>query len=180
METNKNGLEGFETERLIGREWRESDVEAAFAMYGDPEVMRGLAREPEPNLEAQRENLLAVIARYRERPKGTGFWALERKDDGRIVGASVVKELPNDEDKIEVGWHVAREFWGNGYATEGAQEAISIAFCHLPIERIHALVMPWNERSLRITEKLGFTRGELTNQYYDADLIVHRLERPRE
>lgn len=177
MKTNANGVESFETERLIGREWRVEDVEAAFAMYGDPEVMRGLAREPEPDLDTQRENLLAAIERYRVRPKGMGFWALERKTDGRIVGTAVVKELPNDEEKVEVGWHLAREFWGNGYATEAAREAIATAFRHLPIERIYALVMPWNERSLRITERLGFTRGEATNRYYDAELIVHWLER---
>ena|SRR5687767_5839650 len=178
METNENGLEGFETERLVGREWREDDGEAAFAIYGDPEVMLGLAREPEPDLETQRENLLAAIARYRERPKGTGFWALERKEDGRVVGASVVKELPDDEGKFEVGWHVAREFWGNGYASEGAREAISIAFHHLPIERIHALVLPWNERSLKVCERLGFTRGELTQRYYDSGLIEHWMSNP--
>lgn len=178
METNVVWLESFETERLIGREWRVEDVEAAFAMYGDPEVMLGLAREPEPDLETQRENLLAAIERYRVRPKGMGFWALERKEDGRVVGTAVVKELPNDEEKVEVGWHLARAFWGNGYATESARAAIDVAFRHLPIEKIYALVMPWNKRSLRITEKLGFTRGEPTTRYYEAELIVHWLDRP--
>lgn len=180
METNENGLESFETERLIGREWTESDVEAAFAIYGDPEVMRGLSGVPEPNIESQRENLLAAVERYRERPKGMGFWALERKSDSRIVGGAIVKAIPEDEEKIEVGWQLGREFWGQGYATESARKAIEIGFRHLNIDRIYALVRPWNERSLRVTERLGFIRGEITHRYYELELIEHWLDRPCE
>lgn len=177
MRTNAAGLAPFETERLLGREWLESDVEAAFALYGDPEVMRGLAAPPTADLESQREWLAKAVAAYRERPFGTGFWALERKEDGRIVGAAVVKPIPGDEERIEVGWQLAREFWGHGYAAEGAREAIRIAFRALPLEVIYALVLPWNERSLKVAARLGFVRGETTTAYYNAELVVHTLSR---
>lgn len=177
--TNADGLPTFETERCLCREWRETDVEDAFAMYGDPEVMKGLSGQPEPNIESQLHFLRKAIQAYRERPRGTGFWALERKTDGRIVGAVIVKPIPNGEGQIEVGWHVARECWGQGYAVEAAREAIRIAFRELGIEEILALVKPWNAQSLRVTEKLGFERGESTTQFYDFELIVHRLSRSR-
>ncbi len=177
MRTNGAGQAPFETERLIGREWNEADVPAAFAIYGDAEIMKGLGRGPEADLESQRENLLKAVAAYRERPYGTGYWALVQKSDGQIVGASIVKPIPGDEAKVEIGWHLAREFWGRGYATEGAREAIRIAFRHLPVDRLYALAFPWNVRSLAVMGRLGFRRGELTRAYYDAELVLHTLER---
>jgi RimJ/RimL family protein N-acetyltransferase len=175
MRTNASGLAPFETDRLIGREWSASDAQAAFAIYGDAEVMRGLCAPPEASLESQAASLERAVEKYREMAYGTGFWALERKIDKRIVGAAIVKPIPKDEEKVEVGWQLAREYWGQGYASEGAGEAVRIAFRNLPIDRIFALVLPWNERSLRVARRLGFRRGELTAAYYSAELIVHTL-----
>ena len=121
MPTNAAGPVLWETERLIAREWSEADAEAAFEMYGDIEVMRGLSGIVEADLESQGANLRKAIAAYRERPRGTGYWALVRKEDGRIVGASLVKPIPGDEEKIEIGWHLAKAHWGKGYATEAAR-----------------------------------------------------------
>lgn len=177
LEKNGGSLPRFETERLIGREWTEADVEAAFAIYGDPEIQAGLAGTPEPSLESQRANLLKAIEAYRARPKGTGFWALERKSDGAVVGATVVKPLPNGDGKVEIGWQTARAHWGQGFATEGARAGLSLAFERLPIDRMYCLVKEWNTRSQRVAEKLGFRRVGPTTEYYDMELILFDLER---
>jgi len=179
MHTQPKGPIRFETERLIGREWTEADVPAAFAMYSDPEVQAGLSGITEPTIESQRENLRKVIEAYRNRPIGTGYWALERKLDGIVVGATIVKPIPGDEEKVEVGWHMARAYWGKGYATEAAQEAIRIGFQYLPVKRLFCLVRPWNVRSLRVAEKLGFERIGLTTAYYNNECVLLELTRSR-
>ena len=178
MPTNAAGPVLWETERLIAREWSEADAEAAFEMYGDIEVMRGLSGIVEADLESQGANLRKAIAAYRERPRGTGYWALVRKEDGRIVGASLVKPIPGDEEKIEIGWHLAKAHWGKGYATEAAREAIRVAFEHLPIDRLYCIVRPWNERSLRVAERLAFVRLPGLRRYYDTDVVLLELLRP--
>src|SRR5690242_5630310 len=114
----------FQTERLIVRDWTMDDVESAFAIYGDPEVMEFISPTgPEPSLEAQREKLASMLKKYEEMVGGYGFWALEEKDSGRIVGSIMVKPLPG-HDEIEVGWHLGRFAWGKGFATEAARAAI--------------------------------------------------------
>src|SRR6185436_8096812 len=105
----------FETERLIARKWdADWDAEAAFRMYGDPEVMRYLGRDPQvavdiADVRARLEKSLAV---YAERNNGTGAWALEEKDGGAVIGAVLVKHLPDADNiptqDLEVGWHLQR------------------------------------------------------------------------
>src|SRR5438034_841932 len=111
----------FETERLWVRPWRVEDAEEAFEIYGDPEVCTFISRAgPEPSLEAQRESLARIFARYEEQDGGYGSWAIVEKASGRIVGAVILKPLPGHPE-IEVGWHLARRAWGNGYATEAGR-----------------------------------------------------------
>jgi RimJ/RimL family protein N-acetyltransferase len=178
--TNANGLIEWETERLRAREWTLDDVEAAFAMYGDMDVQRGLSGEVVPHLEAQREWLSAAIERSRSRPYGSGYWALERKTDRAVVGASLVKPIPEDEEKIEIGWHLAKRHWGQGYAIEAAHGAAKVAFQHLPIDRLYCVVYPWNERSINVARKLGFVQIPGIHVIYDREVFLFELPRSAE
>src|ERR1051325_10810092 len=118
------------------------DVEAAFAIYGDAEVMEFISKTgPEPDLESQRVRLAAMIQRYDDLGSGFWVWAIQEKATGRIVGTTMVKPLPG-HDHIEVGWHLGRFAWGNGYATEAGQAAIDYAFAKLGLEYIVAVVDP--------------------------------------
>src|SRR5436190_18060817 len=107
----------FETERLIARHWEpERDAEDALAIYGDPEVMRFLGRTPQviADLDEMRARLEKLMEVYATHP-GTGSWALEEKATGRVVGAVLVKLLPdgdgNPTQDTEVGWHLGRAAW---------------------------------------------------------------------
>jgi RimJ/RimL family protein N-acetyltransferase len=167
----------FETDRLRARPWTtsESDVADAFAMYSDPEVSRFIRDAPEESLESQRALLERVIQRYRELGGGYGFWAVEEKASGRIVGASMVKPVPGHEH-IEVGWHLARPAWGKGYATEAARGAIAYGFEKLGLERIVAVVHPDNARSLAVARRLGMAHTGRIHAY-DQELELFVLER---
>jgi RimJ/RimL family protein N-acetyltransferase len=93
------------TTRLQLREWRIEDVEAAFEMYGDPEVARFLGKGvPTPNLESQRVWLAERIDHYRNRGRaGLGVWAMAERDTRKVVGTMLLKPIPPTEHEIEIG-----------------------------------------------------------------------------
>ena len=107
------------TERLLLRRWQDSDLAPFAELNADPEVMRHL-REP-----MTREESDAFAARIEEHLEtdGYGLWAVEVRETGAFVGftglARQTFEAPFNPS-VEVGWRLAREAWGHGYATEAA------------------------------------------------------------
>ncbi len=173
----------FETDRLRIRNWdTDTDVEAAFAMYGDPDVMKYLGAAPVvvPSVEE-------MGIRLRKRPKleedGTGFFAIERKEDGHVVGSFIVKWLPDHEGHptgdLEIGWHLAKSFWGNGYATEAAQAGIVYVIGTIPVDFIHAIAFKENVRSVAVMARLGMAYVGETSKYYGVTASLYRLEKHR-
>ncbi len=166
----------FETPRLIVRPWTLDDAEAAFEIYGDPRVMEPLHSKPTKSLEEQREWLAALIARNAERPHGLGGWAIERKSDGRVLGTCLLKPLP-DDTRVEVGWHLGRAYWGNGYATESGAGALALGFEKRGLDEIFAIVDPENAPSQRVCARLGMSVLEVTDRYHGMSLLLYRLTR---
>src|SRR4051812_5004468 len=102
-----------ETERLVLRNYDpDGDAEAAFDMYGDPEVMQFLGRSPVlvESVEVQRERLRTVNEAIAQRGDGSGYWAVALKSTGEVVGTVLLKRLPDADneptDDWEVGWHL--------------------------------------------------------------------------
>jgi RimJ/RimL family protein N-acetyltransferase len=144
------------TERLWLRPWTlaEGDVRGAFAIFGDPEVTRYLTRH-ELDLDGQRLGLAHLIADSRSYPAGLGWFALERRSDGGVIGCGALKPLEGSDPEVEVGYHVARAHWGQGYATEAARGLLRHGFETLGLARIVAVVDPRNARSLAVVARLG-------------------------
>lgn len=173
-----------ETARLVIRDWNpDADAEQAFAIYGDAEVMKYLGVPPrvETDVASQRESLLKVLNKYGELDDGTGFWPLERKEDGRIVGGIVVKQLPdgdgNPTGEYEVGWHLGRDFWGSGYATEAAEWGLDYLFGSFEVDVAHALAYAENERSIRVMQRLGMKSKGTTQRFYGIELVHYTINR---
>jgi ribosomal-protein-alanine N-acetyltransferase len=174
----------FETPRLLIRMWEpDRDADAAFQIYRDPEVMRYLGLptgKPRELVEEQREALAKTVARYAELNDGTGAWAIVRKSDDQIVGTCLLKRLPDAEQKptddMEVGWHLGRAYWGNGYATESARGAIAYGFETLRLPVIYAVVNPANTASIRVTQRLDMTPLGKTNRYYGIELELFQTK----
>src|SRR5665213_2885258 len=110
----------LETPRLLLRPWRDSDVAAWVAMSADPRVMEFFPA----TLERAQAELMVHGLRTRLERDGYGWWALEVKGGAAFAGAIVLQENPSEAHftpATEVGWWLAREHWGHGYATEGAR-----------------------------------------------------------
>jgi len=141
------------TDRLHIRAFRESDAEALWAVYEDPEVTRFLSWE-RPPLEEYRPLFLARREAWAEYPAGQGVWALLEKESGRMAGMVMLKPL-DEGPEVEVGYHLARWAWGRGFATEGARAVLRHGFSDAGLDRIVAVVHPENRASLRVIERLG-------------------------
>lgn len=165
----------FETERLYARSWTMEDVEAAFKIYSDAEVMSSLQREPYVTLEEQRIGLEAMIERGLAFPDGLGAWAIIEKDTGELVGNILLKPLPNSK-LIEVGWHLRRDRWGRGYATEAALAAMRHGFDTLALEKIYAIVHPKNLRSQAVTRRVGLGQIGTTREFHEMELNFYVVD----
>jgi RimJ/RimL family protein N-acetyltransferase len=166
----------LETERLVLRALTEDDLEAYAAITADPEVMRYIgAGQVLEEGQAWRE-IATHLGHWRLR--GYGQWALERRDDGRMIGRAGLWN-PAGWPGLEVGWMLARDTWGSGYATEAAEAAVAWAWRDLEAASLISLIHPENARSRRVAERLGMHRErEITLSGSPA--TVFGLERPEE
>jgi len=145
----------LETPRLLLREFELSDAIALEGILGDPVTMEYYPA-PFPRAEVE-EWIRRNRGRYRD--CGFGIWAMLLKDSGELIGdcGCFVRELEElgGNAEFEMGWHVRRDLWGRGYATEAAQACIGYAFSSLDAKRIIAMVRPENKSSCRVAEKIG-------------------------
>ena len=147
----------LETERLRLRGWRASDLAPFAALNADPEVMEHF---PERLDRAASDALVARIeAGWAE--DSLGLWAVERRADGEFLGF-VGLSRPSFEahftPAVEVGWRLARDAWGHGYATEAAREALRFGFENLGLSEIVSFTVPANVRSRAVMERIGMRR----------------------
>ena len=165
----------LETERLRLRPWTldDEDIAAAFRIYGDPAVMNPMGQAPDASPEVTRAGMARVVGRYAEWP-GMGFWAVEEGSSGEVVGSAGIKPLDGGPE-IEVGYHLRRDAWGHGYATELARSLVAYGFDRLGLVRIVGVAHPDNFASRRVLEKTGLIhRG--TRFYYGLDLAYYAIE----
>jgi RimJ/RimL family protein N-acetyltransferase len=158
------------TERLILRRPRLDDAEALVAAYADPETMRYIGDGSTTDLPGVREAIGKWLARWEL--NGIGFFVLERRGDGRVLGRAgflvwdpetwTVSRL-DEHSAVELGWMLAREHWGRGYATEAALALRDWS----ERERLISLIQYGNERSVRVAERLG--------ERYERDVDVRGI-----
>jgi ribosomal-protein-alanine N-acetyltransferase len=164
----------FETERLRFREWLPKDAEPFAALNADPIVM-----EYFPKI-LSREESDAFIARIEESFRTNGFdiFAVEEKQNGDFIGF-IGFSRPRFKESftpcIEIGWRLAKEYWGNGYATEGAKGCLDHGFKTLGLDEIYSFTATTNLRSERVMQKIGMKKiGEFNHPSLDPTSSLYR------
>jgi len=145
------------SERLRLRHWTAQDLAPFCAMNADPRVMEFF---PSPLGVAESVALLRRIehgiATY-----GFGLWVLELRATSRFIGC-VGLGVPSFRAPfapcVEIGWRLAYDYWGYGYATEAAESALAFGFEHLKLAQIVAFTASRNVRSQRLMQRLGMLR----------------------
>ncbi|EKO3399863.1 GNAT family N-acetyltransferase [Vibrio fluvialis] len=146
----------LETERLILRQWRDSDFPAFAKINADVLVMKHFpAVLSQAESDALAKRIQSLIAE-----NGWGFWAVEYKETGDFLGfvglhrQAETSALPF-APCVEIGWRLASPCWGKGIATEAARAALHFAFAVLDLRQVLAFTALTNQPSQRVMSKLG-------------------------
>ena len=144
------------TMRLLLRRWTDADREPFARISADPEVMQ---HRLAPLSRRESDKVIAEAEASFE-SNGFGLWAVERIEDGRLLGYTGFGTSDFDASfcpAVDVGWTLARDVWGHGYATEGAVAALDYAFDRLQLDEVVAHTSEGNERSRAVMRRLGMT-----------------------
>jgi RimJ/RimL family protein N-acetyltransferase len=163
----------LETERLLLRQFRESDLDAYARITGDAETMRYLGGDGPFDRDQAWRSIGYLLGHWEIR--GYGLWAAEEKATGALVGR-IGLYRPEGWPGLEVGWLVDRKRWGEGLATEGARASLAHAFGRLGADRVISVILPENAASIRVAEKLGERYTE-TRQLQGHRVAVYAIER---
>jgi len=144
----------IETARLILRPWRESDIAANTAMLADPDAARFITPDSKAVTTALGGWRNAAVIAGHFALHGFTMFAVEEKSSGRYVGR-VGPWSPPEWPGFEVGWGIAREHWGKGYASEGAAAAMDYAFDVLGWDDVIHCIHVDNAASQGVAKKLG-------------------------
>jgi RimJ/RimL family protein N-acetyltransferase len=150
-------MDEIQTERLLLRQWREEDREPFAAMNADPEVMRFMMKL------MTREESDAFVDRIEQYfvVRGYGLWAVERKDNGQFIGYVGLWDAPAEvhfAPALEIGYRLAREQWGQGFATEAAKAVRDAALGPLGLENVLSFTAAINLPSRAVMERIGLRR----------------------
>jgi len=180
------------TERLILRPWRDDDLAPFAELNADPAVMEHLPG----TLSRAESDAFAARVRSEMAERGFGLWAIETPGVAPFIGFTGLA-VPRFEahftgkrsaqrgrspsgvihDCVEVGWRLAREHWGRGYAPEAAGKALAYAFGPLGLDEIVSFTAVGNLRSRRVMEKLGMTRDPADDFDHPSLAPGHPLRR---
>ena len=155
------------TQRLILRQWRDEDLGPFADLCRDKEVMaffpKCLTEEESHSMGKKMQSLIAN--------RGWGFWAVEMPDQAKFIGF-VGLHTPSDElpfsPCVEIGWRLAKPYWGRGYATEAARASLQYAFTNLDLDEVVSFTTVSNIRSQAVMKKLGMS--------YDSNFLHPDLD----
>jgi ribosomal-protein-alanine N-acetyltransferase len=162
--------------RICLRRWRDEDREAFAAMNSDRRVMEFFPSR----LSRVESDALADRIQEHFREQGFGLWAIEIPDVAPFIGfagLTVPRFSARFTPCVEVGWRLAFEHWGRGYATEAARVALAYGFGSLALSEVVSFTSTGNHRSRAVMERLGMRRDPADDFDHPALAESHPLRR---
>lgn len=163
----------IETLRMWLRPLTKADLDDLAELYSDPEVMRYRSVSQPASRKQTQESLESYLAHWEQH--GFGRWATIYKASQRLIGHCGLEYLAI-LDEVEVNYLLAREYWGQGLATESAMVLLRYGFETLQCERLVALAKLENLASRRVMEKLGM-EYEKNIQLYNVEWVFYTINR---
>ncbi|WKA54653.1 GNAT family N-acetyltransferase [Planococcus shixiaomingii] len=150
----------IQTARLEMRPYQDEDFEFLCSLFSDPEVVRFIGDGKTRDRDGAMQFLYWIYRSYKTDPK-LGLRVLVRKKDLKLVGhAGLVPQTINGAEELEIGYWIAREHWGQGYATEAAKALKEYGSHKLGKERFVSLIQPENVASRKVAERIGLALEE--------------------
>jgi ribosomal-protein-alanine N-acetyltransferase len=164
----------LETERLVIRPFEpEGDAAPLHELWGDAEAMRFIPGGAWASVGETRDRLDSFSGRVTD---GLGFWALEERRSGRLVGGVGLFPLGWEGPELELAYHAVPSAWNRGYASEAASAVLAAAW-EDGLDHVVAVAMPGNATSRRVMEKLGMAL-EGSARHGEFDVVRYSIARP--
>lgn len=167
----------IETERLLIRQYKESDLPAMIAMNQDDQVMEFFLDKKTAEESTQAYNNM----KSKIDTQGYAFFAVEEKSSGSFIGFVGLLDITFDVDfapGVEIRWRMLPQFWGKGYATEAAKACLAFGKETLGLDKIYSFTTTQNKRSYNVMEKIGMSYVKNFNHPLvpkDHPLVEHVL-----
>ncbi|WP_234534482.1 GNAT family N-acetyltransferase [Paenibacillus pseudetheri] len=142
------------TERLHLRKMKVSDSPSLFKVWSDPEVTEFMNIDCFTD-ESQAKDMIKFLDEFSLENKAIRFSIIEMESN-EIIGSCGFNSLDFENEKAEIGYDIARAFWGRGYASEAISALLDYAFSTLKLNRIEGKVEPENVNSVKVLQKLNF------------------------
>jgi len=151
------------TQRLVLRALHSTDLDDLYQYASDPEIDRFTPWEHYGSMDEARKNLDEFLIDYEQH--GFGAWGIEHRINQRLIGITNFSRPHPLNRRVEMGYTIARAYWGHGYATEAVQALIHFGFEQMHLVRIEAVVLPENLASARVLQKAGMQFEGLLHNY---------------
>lgn len=160
-------MDFLHTRRLALRPWTAADLDLALGLWGDPEVTRLIGGPfSEEQIRQRLEREIACLEAH-----GVQYWPVFLREGSAHVGCCGLRPYPQDPETFEIGIHLKKEYWGQGFAEEAVQAVITYAFDKLKIAVLFAGHHPANARSRQSLSKLGFRYTH--DEFYPPTGLMH-------
>ncbi len=144
----------FKSQRLGFRNWKPSDTDKLFALNSDKDVMEFFAFLP--SYEQTKALIKKMTTQFDE--NGFCYFAVDELQTDEFIGFIGIAKQNFEADFtpcVDIGWRLAKKYWGKGYATEGAKRCLEFAFFNKKLESIKAVAPQINLKSIKVMEKIG-------------------------
>jgi len=153
----------LQTERLYLRKMKLSDSPSLFKTWSDPDVTKFMNINCFTE-ENQAKDMIKLLDELSQDNKAIRF-SIIKIESNEIVGSCGYDSLDFENAKAEIGFDIARAFWGKGYAPEAVDSLLNYAYSSLKLNRVEAKVEPENVNSIKVLQKLNFTLEGTLRQY---------------
>ncbi len=159
----------LETERVRFSVWTEGDIPLAAQLWGEEDVTRYICATGRFTKEDIQRRLLVEIDNGQQ--FGVQYWPIFEKTTDELIGCCGLRPFPAEANSYEIGFHLRKEFWGKGYASEAADAVIQHCFSSLKADKIFAGHHPQNAGSRKLLLRLGFQY--IGDNYYEPTGLHH-------
>jgi [ribosomal protein S5]-alanine N-acetyltransferase len=164
----------IKTERLYLRHYRQEDLTTIHTIFSDAKTMEYY---PSPfNLEQTKNWIKKNQDRYQE--DGYGLWGVCMKGTDELIGdCGLVKQKVDGRTVVEIGYHMNKRYWSKGYATEAARACMEYGFYTLCLTKLVSIIDPRNIPSIRVAEKIGFSKEKESFIFDKTHYIYSRIKK---
>jgi [ribosomal protein S5]-alanine N-acetyltransferase len=163
----------FETERLRVRLLTRDDIDVVHRQFSDPDMCRYFSEPP-----MDRNMAIETIDMF-QNPERDPYlrYGLFQRSNGEIVGTCGYHHLDREQNQVELGYDIWKEFWRQGYATEALVPLLRICFMHLEVALVYVMIHRENAGSIATAQKMGFVLSEPCRPLDAPDQVCMKLTR---